>query len=127
MHNGSMNKLPEGRRLQVIRSLVEGKSLRATVRMTGVAMNTILKLLAEVGSAAETHQDLLMRNLSCKFLQVDEIWCGMKERQVPAELRSQYGYGDVWTWTAIDAETKLVPCWRVGKRNGENAEAFIAD
>lgn len=109
--------------------MVEGNSIRATVRMTGVAKNTIVKLLADVGKACAEYQDKALRNLSCKRVQCDEIWsfCGMKEKNVPEEKKGQLGYGDVYTWTAIDADTKLVPSWYVGKRNYESGKIFIQD
>ncbi len=124
-----MNKLTHERRLQVIRALVEGNSLRSTSRMTGVALNTIVSLLAEVGRAAETYQRQVMRTLPGQRLQVDEIWsyCGMKERSIPVERNGEDGIGDVWTWTAIDAETKLIPTWAIGKRDIDTAREFISD
>src|SRR5687768_11302086 len=125
----SMNKLSTARRAQIVRSLVEGNSIRATVRMTGASKNTVAKLLVELGTACEAYQDRVMRNLPCQRLQCDEIWsfCHAKEKNVPADHRGEFGYGDVWTWTAIDADTKLVPCWLVGERNATDAEAFISD
>jgi IS1 family transposase len=89
----------------------------------------VTKLLVETGSACARYQDEVMRNLPCQYLQLDEIWafCGMKEKMVPPELRGTEGFGDVWTWTAIDAETKLVPCWHVGKRELDDAETFVGD
>ena len=124
-----MNRLDNARRAMVIRCLVEGNSIRSTVRMTGVAKNTVVKLLVDLGEACSAYCDQAMRNLTCQRLQLDEIWsfCGMKEKNVPEELKGTFGYGDVWTWTAIDAQTKLVPCWLVGARNGECAKAFVAN
>ena len=125
----SMNKITNEKRSQVIASLVEGNSIRATVRMTGVAKNTITKLLAEVGAACSEYQDKVFRNLKCKRLQCDEIWsfCYSKQKNVPADKQGELGYGDVWTWTAIDADTKLVPCWLVGWRDADYANEFMAD
>jgi len=125
----SMNRLSTQRRAQVVAALVEGSSIRSTVRMTGVAKNTVIKLLVDLGTACSEYQDRVMRNLPCKRLQCDEIWsfCYAKEKNVPDDHRDQFGYGDVWTWTAICADTKLVPCWLVGERNGADAEIFIAD
>ncbi len=96
--------------------------------MTGVAINTVVKLLVELGSACLDYQDAHMRHLSCKRLQADEIWSFVysKAKNVPEHHKSEFGYGDVWTWTAIDADTKLVPCWHVGGRTAEDAEEFIA-
>jgi IS1 family transposase len=124
-----MNKLPIERRCQVISALVEGNSIRSTVRMTGVAKNTIIGLLCDVGKACEEYQDGVMRNLPCRRLQLDEIWsfCGMKQKNVPEHRQGEFGIGDVWTWMAICAETKLVPCWLVGLRDGDHAKHFVAD
>ena len=109
--------------------MVEGNSINGIVRMTGVAKNTVLKLLAELGSACLDYQDSNIRGLSCKRLQCDEIWefCYAKEKNVPTEHKGKFGYGDVWTWTAIDADTKLVPCWHVGGRSGHDAWDLIVN
>ena len=113
-----MNKISTEERVRVVACLVEGNSLRATTRMTGVHRTTVMKLLADLGEACSKFQDATFRNLNCKRVQCDEIWSfvGCKEKNVPADERKQ-GRGDVWTWTAIDAETKLVPCWYVGNRD----------
>ena len=112
-----------------IACLVEGNSIRATVRMTGVAKNTIIKLLADVGQACSEYQDKVLRNLECTKIQCDEIWafCGMKEKNVPEDKKGQLGYSDVYTWTAICADSKLVPSWLVGHRDLPNAKVFIED
>ncbi len=124
-----MNKLDKNRRIQVIASLVEGNSIRATVRMTGVAKNTIVKLLEDIGAACLEYQDKVFNNLTCKRLQCDEIWSfvGAKAKNVPSDKQGEFGIGDVWTWVAIDADTKLVPCWHVGKRDAQAAYDFIND
>jgi len=124
-----MNRLDNERRSQVIRCLVEGNSIRATVRMTGVAKNTIVKLLAQVGQPCLEYQDKALRNLPCKRIQCDEIWsfCYAKDKNVPENLRGKFGYSDVWTWTALCADTKLVPCWLVGGRSAGYANRFIDD
>jgi IS1 family transposase len=124
-----MNKLNTEKQRQVLASLVEGNSIRATVRMTGVAKNTIVKLLADVGKTCAEYQDKVFKNLNCKRIQCDEIWsfCYAKEKNVPKDKRGQFGYGDVYTWTAIDAETKLCPSWFVGRRDYESAKVFIDD
>lgn len=124
-----MNQLDNKRRAQVIAALVEGNSIRATVRMTGVAKNTIVKLLAEVGEACLEYQDKAFQNLSCNRIQCDEIWSfvGAKAKNVPAEKQGVFGFGDVWTWVAMDSDTKLVPCWHVGKRDAKAAYDFITD
>ncbi len=122
-----MNSLPMERQIAVISALVEGNSIRATVRMTGVAKDTVIKLLAKIGQACAEYQDKTLRNLPCKRIQCDEIWsfCYAKEKNVPADLRGKFGYGDVWTWTALCADTKIVPCWRVGGRDAWNAQNFM--
>jgi IS1 family transposase len=124
-----MNRLSTERRGQVIACLVEGMSIRATVRVTGVAKNTIVKLLADLGLACSEYQDLELRNLNMPVIECDEIWsyCYSKQKNVPDEFRGSFGYGDVWTWTAIDADTKLVPSWLVGERTGRDAYAFLYD
>jgi hypothetical protein len=111
-----MNKLSTEKRSQVVAALVEGNSIRSTVRMTGVSKNTIAKLLVELGEACADYLDKALVNLNCKRIQCDEIWsfCYAKEKNVPEELRGKFGYGDVWTWVAIDAETKLIASWAVG-------------
>jgi IS1 family transposase len=125
----SMNRMSTDRRAQVIGALVEGNSIRATVRMTGAAKNTVTKLLVDLGEACETYQDRVMRDLPCRTVQVDEIWayCYSKQKNVPDEHKGTFGYGDVWTFTAIDADTKLVPTYMVGERTINDAIAFLAD
>src|SRR5205085_11423982 len=125
----SMNRLSTKKRAQIIGALVEGNSIRATVRMTGAAKNTVTKLLVDLGAASESYQDQVLRDLPCRNVQVDEIWayCYSKQKNVPQEHRGTFGYGDVWTFTAIDADTKLVPTWMVGERRIEDAIAFLND
>jgi IS1 family transposase len=124
-----MNRLSEGQRVQVIAALVEGNSIRATVRMTGVAKDTVIKLLAEVGQACAEYQDRVFRNLACKRIQCDEIWNFVyaKDKNVPADKLGQFGYGSVWTWAAICADTKLIPSWLVAGRDASAAYAFMHD
>jgi IS1 family transposase len=124
-----MNLLTKEKRIQVLSALIEGNSIRSTVRMTGVAKNTIVKLLKDVGQACEQYQNEIMVDLPCKRLQVDEIWsfCYAKQKNVPQHLQGILGFGDVWTWVAIDADTKLVPVWLVGGRNSEWAYMFMRD
>lgn len=97
--------------------------------MTGAAKGTILKLLAEVGHACADYQNKTLVNLTCQRIQCDEIWafCHAKEKNVPIEKKGVLGYGDVYTWTAIDADTKLMVSWLVGKRDGDYAKAFMLD
>jgi len=122
-----MNRLSNEKRARVLLSLCEGMSIRATVRMTGAAKNTIVKLLADVGDACLDYQDQAMHDLPCRLIQCDEIWsfCYAKAKNVPKAKRGQFGYGDVWTWVALDAETKLVPCWFVGRRDPDTAHEFM--
>jgi IS1 family transposase len=124
-----MNRLTTAKRAQIVASLVEGNSLRATSRMTGVSQNTVSKLLVDLGTVCSVYQDRVMRDLSCERVQCDEIWSfvGMKQKNVPAEKRGERGIGDVWTWVAIDADTKLVPTYHVGARDLQDAYLFIND
>lgn len=125
----NMNRLDNSRRAVVIRCLVEGNSIRSTVRMTGVAKNTVTKLLVEIGSACAAYQDHALRNLKCRRVQCDELWSfvGAKDKSVPAEKKDQFGIGSVWTWTAIDAESKLICSWLVGTRDAGCATEFMED
>ncbi len=124
-----MNRLSIQKRAQIIGCLVEGNSLRATARMTDTAINTVVKLLVDVGKACAEYQNQALRNLPCKRLQCDEIWsfCYAKQKNVPNEKKGHFGYGDVWTWTAICADTKIVPSWLVGNRDAETANIFMGD
>jgi IS1 family transposase len=124
-----MNKLSNAERTQVIKQIVEGSGIRSTVRITGVAKNTIVKLLREIGSACSQYQDKTLRNLTCKRIQCDEIWsfCNAKDKNVPAEKRGTFGFGDVWTWTAIDPDSKFIASWAVGKRDAGTAYEFMDD
>ncbi len=124
-----MNKLSTDKRTQIIRALVEGNSIRATCRITGAAKGTVTRLLESVGKACSKYQNEHLINLKCKNIQIDEIWsfCYAKKKNVPEDKRDQYGYGDVWTFTAIDADTKLVPSWLVGLRNTKCSFEFVTD
>ena len=124
-----MNKLSMEKRKSIISALVEGNSIRATCRMTDTAKGTVSKLLHDVGLACIKYHDLSLNNLQSKHIQCDEIWsfCYAKQAHVSPEKQGQFGYGDVWTWVAIDADTKLVASWLVGLRNVECATAFIND
>ncbi len=97
--------------------------------MTGAAKGTILKLLADVGKACSEYQDKTLRNLTCETIQADEIWafCYSKDKNVPKEKQNQFGYGDVYTFTAICADSKLVPTWYIGQRDYESAQVFMKD
>jgi IS1 family transposase len=124
-----MNRLTTSKRSEIISCLVEGNSIRSTVRITGAAKNTVTKLLVDIGAACSAYQNEHLHNLTCQRIQVDEIWSFTyaKAKNVPNAKAAPDGAGDTWTWTAIDAETKLVPCWMVGARDGEYALAFIDD
>ena len=124
-----MNKLHLEKQAQIVSALVEGNSLRSASRMCDVAFNTVLKLLPEVGGACAEYQDKALRNLRCKRIQCDECWSYVyaKQKNVPHEKRGKFGYGDVWTWVAIDADTKLVPSFMVGNRDLSSARMFIDD
>jgi len=123
-----MNRLSPEKRCRVVAALVEGNSIRSTVRMTGVAKNTVTKLLCDLGAACEAFSDRALRDLPCSLVQCDEIWAFVygKQKNLPPEKRV-YGFGDVYTWTAIDADTKLVPCWLVGQRDAPHAYMFVRD
>ncbi|HEV2498121.1 MAG TPA: IS1 family transposase [Terriglobia bacterium] len=124
-----MKMLSREKQAQIVAALVEGNSLRATARMCGIAFNTVLNFLPRVGMACAEYQDKVLRGLKCKRIQCDECWsfCYAKEKNVPEEKRGQFGYGDVWTWVAIDADTKLVPSFMVGNRDALSARMFIED
>jgi len=128
-YNTTMNKLSIEKQAQIISCLVEGNSIRATCRMTGAAKGTVTRLLESVGTACAEYQDKTLRNLSCKTIECDEIWsyCYAKDKNVPEEYKGQFGYGDVWTWVALDADTKLVPSWCLGLRNSAYAYRFMLD
>src|SRR5579862_808578 len=122
-----MNRLDPKKQAQVVAALVEGNSIRATVRMTGVAKNTIAKLLIELGAACSDYLNKNLVNLQCKRVQCDEIWSfiGAKQRNVTPELAAKGHAGDIWTWVAMDADTKLVCSWMVGSRDWQTAKDFV--
>lgn len=124
-----MNKLTSEKRVAVISALVEGMSIRSVVRMTGVSKNTVVKLLEDIGLACAKYQDEAFHNLTSKRIQCDEIWTFVyaKQKNVPEAMQDEFGVGDVYTWVAIDADTKLVPCWHMGRRDAKAAEIFITD
>lgn len=124
-----MNKLSIKDRVQILTALSEGVGINATCRITGKSKNTVLKLLAEVGEACALYQDRVMNGLTCKRVQCDEIWSfvGAKQKNVQAENEAHADFGDCYTFTAIDPDTKLMPCWLVGQRTTECAEDFMAD
>lgn len=124
-----VNRLSTEQRARIVSCLCEGMSIRATVRVTGAAKNTITKLLVDLGQACSEYQDAWLVDLPCTRIECDEIWsfCYAKQKNVPKAHRGEYGYGDVWTWTAICADTKLVPTWLVGERTAFDAEVFMRD
>src|SRR3989442_3022460 len=123
----AMNKLTREKRAQVVAALVEGNSVRATCRMTGAAKGTVLKLLVDLGAACSAYQDGAFRNLKCRRIQCDEIWSFIGMKAKIAARKGRIDAGDIWTWTALDAETKLVPSWLVGGRDSGTAHAFVQD
>ena len=124
----NMKQLSTSQRAQVIRCICEGNSIRSTVRITGVAKNTVARLLGEMGCACADYHHRNVRGLRVQRLQCDEIWafCGAKAKNVTLEQKAD-GWGDVWTWTAIDADTKLCVTYHVGDRGKHSAFAFMQD
>lgn len=124
-----MNRMSIQKRAQIIGMLVEGNSMRAVSRMADCSINTVTKLLVDVGTACADFQNKTLRDLPCERIQCDEIWsfCYSKEKNVPEEFKGELGYGDVYTWTAMCADTKLVPSFMVGKRSAEYGNAFMLD
>jgi IS1 family transposase len=124
-----MNRLSLEDRAKVLTLLVEGNSLRATARIADISYNTVCKLFADAGRACGEFQDKALRDLPCKRLQLDEIWSFVyaKQKNVAAAKSAPDRAGDAWTWVAIDADTKLVPSWRIGDRSSETAFAFVSD
>jgi|SRR3954470_305907 len=123
------NVLSNADRTAVVAALVDGNSIRATSRMTGVARNTVTKLLLDLAAVCAAYSNERLVNLPCKRLQVDEIWefCYAKAKNVPPAKKGVFGYGDVWTFVAIDADTKLVPSWLVGSRDIGSATELMQD
>lgn len=128
----NMNRLSTAQRVAVVKALVEGNSIRATVRLSGVAKNTVTKLLVDLGSACAEHQHQALRNLNTKRVQCDEIWSFVyaKKKTVqkdPEILKRNKEAGDIWTWTALDADSKLMISWMVGPRDSHTAYALLSD
>src|SRR5260370_161737 len=125
-----MNRLDSKTRAAVISALVEGCSIRSTVRMTGVSKKCFMRLLVEVGAVCSSYQDHVFRNLNCKRVQLDGCWafCYAKAKNVTPEIVAKNPCaGDAWTWAAIDADAKLIPSWIVGPRDGTTARIFVND
>ena len=126
----NMNRLDTALRAQVLKALAEGMSLRGTARLTGVARMTIEKLLRDLGAACMAYQDEHLRNRACRRVQCDEIWafCYAKRKNVTPEIAEKHpDAGDIWTWTAIDADSKLVLSWLVAGRDAGSAYTFMQD
>src|SRR5262245_60714717 len=123
-----MQRLDRAARARVLGMMVEGMSIRSIVRLTGVSKNTVVKLLADAGTACRDYMDVTLVNLPCRRIQCDEIWSfvGAKEKNVKPERRKE-GIGSIWTWTAIDAHSKLVPTFHVGTRDAACASEFMQD
>jgi IS1 family transposase len=123
-----MNRLPSEKRTQILAALTNGAGINATARQTGASHVTILKLLADAGTAVLAYQRAALVNLPCKRIQCDEIWSfiSCKEKRIPRDERGR-GRGDVWTWTALCEDTKLIPCWHVGARDADAGYLFMED
>jgi IS1 family transposase len=124
-----MNRLTREDRAKILHLLCEGSSIRAVTRLTGASKNTVTKLLVDVGKACSDYQDRAFMNLPCRRLQVDELWTftHCKQANVATAKAAPEGAGDTWTWTALCADTKLMPSWYVGSRDSEAALTFMTD
>jgi len=129
LYHGFMNILPLEKRVQILNMLCEGSSMRSISRVVDVSINTVTKLLVDAGTACALFHDASARHLNASRIQCDEIWsfCYAKQAHVATAKKPVDGAGDVWTWTAIDADTKLIVLWLVGNRDGGTASAFIND
>jgi IS1 family transposase len=125
----NMNKLSTAKRVQIVKALVEGNSLRSTQRMVGCSFNTVVKLMLELGAACEAFHDAYVRNVPAQRVQCDEIWtfCYARRENVPEEFKGVLGYGDLWTWVGQDADSKMVLSWHVGRRDADTALPFMHD
>jgi IS1 family transposase len=129
-NNGAMNRLDRELRIKVLNCILEGCSIRATVRMTGVSKKAVMRLMVEAGNVAAKFQDETFRKLNSRRVQVDELWGFIycKEKTATTEIANKHaGAGNVWLWVAIDADSKLVPCWMLGARDAVTANFFIHD
>jgi IS1 family transposase len=125
-----MNRLDASTRAHIINCLIEGCSIRSTVRLTGAAKKTVMRVLVEIGEVCEHYQDAAFRSLASQRIQVDELWAWIyaKQKNVTPEIAAKHeGAGNAWLWVAIDADTKLVPCWFLGDRSQKSAHAFMND
>lgn len=128
-YQNGMNRLPLAKRTQILAMLCEGSSMRSISRVADVSINTVSKLLVEAGEACLALHDEMVRNVKASRVQCDEIWsfCHAKAKNVPTAKAAPEGAGDVWTWTAIDADTKLIVSYHVGDRSGEAAMELMDD
>jgi IS1 family transposase len=128
LDNVFMNRLSNAERTRIVAALVEGSGINATCRMTGISKPTVLKLLADLGQACFAYHDAHVRSLNCKRIQCDEIWSfvGAKQRNVSEEKMAE-GWGDAWTWTALDADSKLMVSYLVGQRGAWWGKKFMED
>lgn len=124
-----MNELSPAKQAQIISAICEGASIRATARQCEVSKNTVARLIVLVGQAVNIYQDRAFRNLDIKRIEADEIWafCSAKDKNIPEDRIGDPDYGSIWTWVAIDADTKLVPTWHVGDRGAEDCYYFLSD
>ena len=124
-----MRQLPTAKRAQIIAMLAEGVSLRSISRLTGASINTVTKLLVDAGRACRDYHDHNVRGVKAARVQVDEIWsfCYAKEKNLPTAKKAPVGAGDVWTWTGLDADSKLMVSWLIGPRDGRSAYDFMMD
>lgn len=128
--NNDMNKLPESKRIHILSMLCEGSSMRSISRVVDVSINTVTRYLVLAGKACGEFHDRTVRGVESKRVQCDEVWsfCGMKEKAAKAKgAERPDGVGDVWTWTAIDADSKLIVSWLVGGRDAESGYHFMSD
>src|SRR5437773_1144794 len=124
-----MNKLDTEARSRILHLLCEGSSIRAVTRLTGASKNTVIKLMIDAGNACAAYHDEHVRNLKSRRVQVDEIWSFTyaKQKNVATAKRQDLAYGDTWTWTAIEADSKLIISWLVGGRDGDYAMGLMDD
>lgn len=124
-----MNRMDTKRRAAIVAALVEGVGIRATCRITGASKGAVLKLISDLGPVCASYMDQTFHDLPCSVLEVDEIWafCHAKAKNVPEDKKGTFGFGDVWTFTAICADTKLIPSYMVGPRDGGTATEFMQD
>jgi IS1 family transposase len=125
----SMNRLSTAKRAQIVGMMSEGNSLRAITRMTGVSINTVTKLLVDLGNACAKYHDDHVRNVPAKRIEADEVWtfCYARRDNVPYDKRGTLGFGDVWTWVGLDVDSKLVVSWTCGRRDADTAYEFMHD